>query len=89
VTRRPSKHLQPARPLAASHAHAETRAGGAWIVRTMPGAHAGKSYRCPGCQTVIAPGTPHVVAWPSTPSPGTERAVDDRRHWHTACWERS
>jgi len=33
------------------------------------------------------PGTPHVVAWPAD---GARMAggvgVEERRHWHTACW---
>jgi len=41
-----------------------------------------KTYRCPGCDQEIRPGTPHVVAWP-----GDERGdLTDRRHWHTGCW---
>ncbi|MCL2482317.1 MAG: hypothetical protein FWF43_02640 [Propionibacteriaceae bacterium] len=87
VTRRPSKHLQAPRPLSSAHAKAELKADGRWIVQSMPGARASKSYRCPGCQAMIPPGTAHIVAWPDTPSLGSQRAVDDRRHWHTACWE--
>jgi hypothetical protein len=30
---------------------------------------------------VIPPATPHVVAWPS------DIGIDERRHWHTACWK--
>jgi hypothetical protein len=52
-----------------------------WVVRPVAGAYATKTYRCPGCDHAIVPGTPHVVAW---------RADDvaDRRHWHTPCWRR-
>jgi hypothetical protein len=39
-----------------------------------------KPYRCPGCQQEIPPRTHHVVAVPRD-------APDDRRHWHTGCWE--
>lgn len=39
-----------------------------------------KPYRCPGCQQEIPPRTHHVVAVPRV-------APDDRRHWHTGCWE--
>ena len=61
---------------------------GDWVVRPVPGAAAGKAYRCPGCDQEIAPGTPHVVAWPADGArmPGG-MARDERRHWHTACWQ--
>ena len=36
-----------------------------------------KTYRCPGCDHPIPPGTGHIVVVP-------ER-VEDRRHWHRAC----
>ena len=57
---------------------------GEWFVRTVTAAGAMKTYRCPGCDHEINPGTPHVVAWPREGSgvPG----IDERRHWHTACW---
>lgn len=49
------------------------------------GAHAAtKYYICPGCNQNILPGIAHVVAWPKD----LGRGVEDRRHWHTACWER-
>lgn len=52
-----------------------------WIVRPLTGAGSGgKTYRCPGCDQQIPPGTPHLVAWPD------HGGVDDRRHWHTSCW---
>ena len=75
------------RPLNGSHATAQLKADGRWIVRTMPGADAAKTYRCPDCQAQIRPGTAHVVAWPDEGT-GAEPAVAARRHWHTACWER-
>ena len=50
-----------------------------WVVRQVGGA-AAKHYRCPGCDQEISPGVPHVVAWQR------RTGVDDRRHWHTACW---
>jgi hypothetical protein len=41
----------------------------------------GKTYRCPGCQQEIRPGTPHFVV--------VERDdVEGRRHWHSSCWRR-
>jgi len=39
----------------------------------------GKAYRCPGCQTEIRPGTPHLVVM-------EHEDPDLRRHWHTPCW---
>ncbi|MEV0961283.1 ATP/GTP-binding protein [Streptomyces sp. NPDC049910] len=59
----------------------ESWRGEDWRVRHVAGASAaGKRYRCPGCDQEIPPGTPHVVAWPDY------GGVDDRRHWHRACW---
>ncbi|UYQ64431.1 ATP/GTP-binding protein [Streptomyces peucetius] len=52
-----------------------------WSVRHVAGANAaGKRYRCPGCDQAIPSGMPHVVAWPE------HGGIDDRRHWHKACW---
>jgi hypothetical protein len=56
---------------------------GDWVVRQVPGAAATKTYRCPGCDQEIVPGTAHVVVWPA----GTAGA-DERRHWHNPCWQR-
>jgi hypothetical protein len=56
---------------------------GDWVVRQVPGAAAAKEYRCPGCDQEIRPGTAHVVVWPAE-TPG----LDERRHWHNACWRR-
>lgn len=52
-----------------------------FVVRPVAGQHATKEYRCPGCDHEIKPRTPHVVVWP-------EHDVEDRRHWHTPCWDR-
>jgi len=57
----------------------EEHEDGAWVVRSVTGSASTKTYRCPGCDHEIRPATPHVVAWP-------EGALDDRRHWHRACW---
>ncbi|MFG2527750.1 ATP/GTP-binding protein [Streptomyces sp. NPDC048516] len=51
-----------------------------WVVRHVGGGGAAKRYRCPGCDQEIPPGVPHVVAWPQ------HGDVEDRRHWHKACW---
>jgi hypothetical protein len=50
------------------------------VVRRVAGTASARAYRCPGCDQELRPGTPHVVAWP-------EGGPDDRRHWHTACWD--
>jgi hypothetical protein len=62
--------------------HTESWPDGEWVVRPVSGAATVKAYRCPGCDQEIVPGTPHVVAWPADRVVG----VDERRHWHTACW---
>lgn len=86
--RRPSKHLRAPRPLSAGHATSELKSDGRWIVRGVPGAHASKEYRCPGCDMTVPEGRPHIVAWPAEPSLGFTSPVDERRHWHTGCWRR-
>lgn len=58
--------------------------GQEYQVRTVPAARALKTYRCPGCDHTIPPGTAHVLAWPAGPG---ESGVEDRRHWHRSCWE--
>lgn len=40
-----------------------------------------RSYRCPGCDQLLAAGIAHLVVWP-----GEDLDASDRRHWHTACW---
>jgi hypothetical protein len=63
--------------------------GEEYVVRTVTGSAATKSYRCPGCRQVIRPATPHTVAWPVEPSMfsgSSGSGLDERRHWHTACW---
>jgi hypothetical protein len=62
-------------------ARTEDWRGEPYLVRTVPGAHASKSYRCPGCAQLIAPGVAHLVVWPATDGDAAER-----RHWHRACW---
>ncbi|MFT2018099.1 ATP/GTP-binding protein [Streptomyces sp. 796.1] len=58
----------------------ESWQGEEWLVRPVAGAAAGKYYRCPGCDQEIPPGVGHLVAWQQY------AGVDDRRHWHRACW---
>lgn len=55
---------------------------GSYVVRPVPGARATKTHRCPGCDHEIAPAVAHVVVWPADDFGGAE----ERRHWHTGCW---
>lgn len=63
----------------------ERHADGEWVVRRVSGAGGERAYRCPGCDQLVLPGTPHVVAWPSD-TLGAFGGLADRRHWHTPCW---
>lgn len=88
MARRPSKHLRPARPLnRGSFAAVVEKADGEWMVQSMPADLSTKPYTCPGCGLVVAAGTAHVVVWPRHPSIGSASAVEERRHWHTSCWQ--
>ena len=62
----------------------EQHPDGEWVVQRITSSGATKTYRCPGCDHEIRPATPHVVAWPAGML--DDDAVDDRRHWHTPCW---
>src|SRR4029079_12867394 len=53
-------------------------------VRPIAAARATKTFRCPGCDHEIRPGTAHLVVWQADLG---ESALDDRRHWHTPCWQ--
>lgn len=59
--------------------------GFVWNVQPMSASNAQKAYRCPGCEQLVEPGTAHVVVWRADSLFG-DRAVEDRRHWHSACW---
>ncbi|GAB3908193.1 hypothetical protein GCM10029964_107570 [Kibdelosporangium lantanae] len=61
------------------HQRSESGPDGEWYVRSVTGS--AKVYRCPGCDHEIQAGVPHVVAWQA------DGDVDDRRHWHRACWD--
>jgi hypothetical protein len=63
-------------------ARREQHAGGEWFVRAVTGAGATRAYLCPGCSQDVRPGVPHVVVWPADGVGG----LDQRRHWHSACW---
>jgi hypothetical protein len=64
----------------------ESAVDGEWRVRSVPGAQCRKTYRCPGCDQPIPPGTGHLVAWPVGDGVDAVDASEERRHWHTACW---
>ena len=92
--RRPSKWQRPGGP-PPQHGGTpapEARSEREWILRPVSGSASAKSYRCPGCDQQILPATPHVVVWPENPSLlaaiGGAQSLDERRHWHTACWQR-
>lgn len=70
-------------PLRLGPERTESGPDGEWLVRAVPGAAALKTYRCPGCDQEIAARVAHVVVWPAH-TPG----VSERRHWHSACWQR-
>ena len=67
--------------------NSQSTSDGEFLVQTVPGAASSKSYRCPGCQQLIAPGTPHLVVWPAWTG-GADAGVERRRHWHRSCWNR-
>ena len=90
MARRQNKHLRPVRPLSVGGAGSggtEQKRDGRWVVRTVSGQAATKSYTCPGCGRPIPPGTPHVVAWSTDEGFGAV-GVAGRRHWHRGCWQR-
>ncbi|MBP2476822.1 hypothetical protein JOF53_005694 [Crossiella equi] len=74
-----------ARPLSGGLGDARTESGpdGDWIVRSVPGSQTTKTYRCPGCDHEVRPGTAHLVAWPADEL----GSAADRRHWHSGCWQ--
>ncbi len=47
-----------------------------------------KTYVCPACGQDIPAMSNHVVAWAAGGLFGPEVAADERRHWHTNCWEK-
>jgi hypothetical protein len=77
--RRRSADDQPAR--STTHERREQWHGDDYVVRSVAGSAAVKTYRCPGCDHEIRPGVAHVVTWRSD-----ELDASNRRHWHTACW---
>ena len=90
MARRPSKHLREPRPLLGGGSQRKVVRGGVeYIARNVPAQHAEKAYTCPGCAHQVAPGTPHVVAWPVAAPLRADSGLEVRRHWHTHCWGRS
>ncbi len=90
MAKRPSKHLRPTRPLSSgAFARVEARSNAEWMVQSMPADAATKAYVCPGCGKAIIEGVAHSVVWPRIPPIGATSAVEQRRHWHTACWNRA
>ncbi|HVB01902.1 MAG TPA: hypothetical protein VNE42_11680 [Acidimicrobiales bacterium] len=68
-------------PSARSHFDDDPISGlSATVTRVQP-FQATKSYTCPGCNNEIAVGVGHLVVVPLG-------RVDERRHWHSSCWER-
>lgn len=86
--RKPKAAGRPGAPArrALAHERVESWDDGEWVVREISGSSSTKPYRCPGCDQLIRPATPHVVAWPNVTSLLGGEAADDRRHWHTVCW---
>ncbi|MEK9956274.1 MAG: hypothetical protein ACPGCP_03085 [Candidatus Nanopelagicales bacterium] len=80
--RKNRRRPEPERAAPRSNQQIESHPDGDWIVRSLTGSSATKTYRCPGCDHEIRPATPHVVAW----SADDPNGADDRRHWHTPCW---
>lgn len=89
-----SHRRRPSRPegedsldrLLASWKRTEVRRGTEWTVQPVSAPQAQKEYMCPGCGRMIAPGTPHVVAWRADGVLGDAADLAARRHWHTHCW---
>lgn len=81
------------RPLSETLHTVEDWRGEDWAVRRITGSTSTKAYRCPGCDHLIRPATPHVVVWPLEASlqefAATKSAsgLGERRHWHTTCWD--
>jgi hypothetical protein len=87
MPRRNQPSRRAGRPAAApAVAQGSTERGEVWRgrefrVRSISGAGGTGSYRCPGCDQLLAASTAHVVAWSAE-----DPEAADRRHWHTGCW---
>jgi hypothetical protein len=86
MPRRHHRREEEPRPLGAVNpgARRETHPDGEWLVASIVGERATKDYTCPGCQQTIPVGMAHVVSWRAD----DPRGGDERRHWHSYCWQR-
>lgn len=66
----------------------ETRRGSEWNVQAVPENRAIKPYTCPGCSGQITIGVAHLVSWRADGILGDDVDLSERRHWHTACWQK-
>lgn len=80
---RAARREPPARPEELVH----RRSGDFWQ-RFITGTTSSYLYRCPGCDQLIPPATPHFVVWPDVPSLLETDGINERRHWHQHCWQR-
>ncbi|MFQ6170098.1 hypothetical protein ACK8HX_00705 [Oryzobacter sp. R7] len=72
------------RPLGGSgEVSTQSWGGRPWYVRQLTGASSTREYTCPGCHQGLPPGVAHVVVWPAEGVGG----VEQRRHWHSRCWQ--
>ncbi|WP_237209880.1 ATP/GTP-binding protein [Rothia nasimurium] len=60
---------------------------GDWYVQYIPSINAVKTYKCPECERPIRPGLAHLVVWQQDHMFGSQRAIEERRHWHERCWQ--
>lgn len=91
ISMRPSKkYSRPVRPLN-THSlmggvrYEKGRDGEEYKVRHIP--QGAKDYVCPGCDGVIPRGQAHEVVWSEDTLFGAQYGIDNRRHWHTSCWQ--
>lgn len=90
-SRRSRRRLAEAEPLDLERAlggvkRVEAKRDGEWNVQPQRASTAVKTYRCPGCELDIEPGTAHVVTWRADGIMGEASDLAGRRHWHSQCW---
>ncbi|MDP8956672.1 MAG: hypothetical protein M3N24_06920 [Actinomycetota bacterium] len=76
-SRRERAAIRPTSPTLPGAAPLWAKAEG-FTVQSVTGAFH-KTYRCPGCQQEIRPGTAHLVVV-------ADSDIEGRRHWHMQCW---
>lgn len=88
MARRNNRRSDEAADLSPSIAHRRVveMPDGEWVVQSITGSASTKMYRCPGCDQEIRPATPHIVAWPFDSGLQDDTRLQERRHWHTPCW---